>query len=158
MFTQTTFGPKTYLAITKTNLPFSEASNKQMYEEAGQKLGTYMSSHSLTPTGPWTVIYFTWDMEHAKTDMAITFPIDGLESVDDAEFTVVSIPQTHAIMMELVGSYSGLSDAHMKTSAELVQQGHTYSEHAVAVEEYIVDSMHESDESKLKTNIYHLYK
>lgn len=156
-FTETTFPGKKYLALKKS-LTFADITNKQMYEEAGQKLGAYITSHGLTPTGPWTVIYFNWNMEANTTDIAISFPIANLESVDDAELSLVELPETKAVMMTLEGSYEGLSDAHMKTAQELTDKGHTYADHAVAIEEYIVDPMHEPDPTKLRTNIYHLYK
>ncbi len=104
------------------------------------------------------MIYFTWDMEKSATDMAIAFPIDNLESVDEDEFSLVEIPETKAVMMVLEGSYEGLSAAHMNTSKQLIDSGYAYSSDAVAIEEYVVDSMHESDPDKLRTNIYHLYK
>jgi effector-binding domain-containing protein len=156
-FTETTFGPKTYLALKKS-IPLAEVSNKQMYEDAGQKLGAYMHSHNLTPNGPWSVIYFNWDMEKNTTDIAIAFPIDNLDHVDDSEFSIVTLPETKAILHVLEGSYEGLQDAHMSTAAELTKRGHTYSSDAVAVEEYIVGSMDDGDQKNWRTNVYHLYK
>lgn len=153
-YTETTFGPKTYLAIKKT-IPVSEVSNKNMYDEAGQKLGAYMQSHDLTPSGPWTVIYFTWDMQ--STSMAIAFPIDDLESVDDEEFSVVTIPENKALLHEFTESYDKLGDAHMAIANELTKRSYTYSSDAVAIEEYIIDQMQDTNPANWKTNIYHLY-
>ncbi|MEN9604721.1 MAG: hypothetical protein RJB39_406 [Candidatus Parcubacteria bacterium] len=157
-FTETTFGAKKYLALKKS-IALSEVSNKQMYEDAGKQLGAYMTSHGLTPTGPWTVIYFTWDMmDKQSTDMAIAFPIANLESVDDAALSLVELPETKAILNVLEGSYDGLSDAHMATAKELTDKGYTYSSDAVAVEEYLVGPMQDPEPTHWRTNIYHLYQ
>ena len=57
---ETTFGPKRYLVLRKS-IPTSQISDKQMYDEAGKKLSSYLQKSKLTPSGGWSVLYFSWD-------------------------------------------------------------------------------------------------
>lgn len=169
---ETSFGPKRYLAIRKT-IPVSKVTDKQMYDEAGRKLGEYIESHAhegLKIVGPWSVIYFTWDMEKKETDMAIAFPVEGLvadsfegrDDSSDQEFSAIDLPESKASMDTMVGSYEGLADMHQSLMDYSKEKGYslegkTDQVAALAVEEYTVGPMQDSDPENWRTDIYYLH-
>ena len=151
------FGPKKYLTLRKS-IAISQVSDKDMYDQAGKKLGSYMQAHGIVPSGPWSVIYFTWDQAAGKTDLGIAFPVDNLEGIEDPELSVVEIPECKAAMDVLHGSYEGLTTIHqglMQYTQEKGYNGHGLS--AMAVEEYVVDPMQEPNPDSWVTNIYYLH-
>jgi len=155
---ETTFGPKTYLAIKKS-ISTDQIGDKTMYDEAGKKLGAYISQNDVLVTGPWSVIYFTWDEENKKTDIAIGFPVDGPQNVAGSEFSMVDIEKTKATVAVHMGSYDNLSKVHgelMEHAAEKGLKGEGLP--VIAVEEYEVGPMSGQPEESWKTNVYHFHK
>ncbi len=146
---EVTFGPKTYLTLKKS-IHTNQISDKQMYDDAGKKLGAYMSQNTLAPSGPWSVLYFTWDEANNKADIGISFPVMDLSEVTD--------PETKAAMDTLLGSYENLGKVH-ESLMQYSQEKSYSSQHmpVMAVEEYAVDPMQEQDPAKLVTNIYYLH-
>lgn len=156
--TEITFGPKKYLTLKKS-IAISQVSDKDMYDQAGKKLGGYMAEHGLTPSGAWSVLYFTWDQAAGKTDLGIAFPVDGLEGVEDPGLSMVEIPECKAAMDVLHGSYEGLAAVHkglMQYTREKEYSGQGLP--VMAVEEYVVDPMQEPNPESLVTNIYYLHR
>lgn len=155
--TETTFGPKKYLTLKKS-IAMSQVSDKDMYDQAGKKLGSYMQAHGIVPSGPWSVIYFTWDQAAGKTDLGIAFPVSGVEHLEDAELSLVEIPECKAVMDVLHGPYEGLAATHQGLMQYVQEKGYTgQSLPAMAVEEYAVDPMQEPNPANLVTNIYYLH-
>lgn len=155
--TETTFGPRKYLALKKS-ISTSQISDKGMYDEAGKKLGEYMERNGIVPTGPWSVMYFTWDEAAKTTDMAIAFPVGEVSEVYDPEFSLIEILESKAALLVLEGSYEGLSDAHQKLVGYTEEKG--YSDQgltAIAVEEYVVGPMNDPAPANWKTNIYYIH-
>ncbi len=153
---ETTFGPKQYLTLRKSIL-ISQVSDHAMYDDAGKKLGAYLQNHNLKPSGPWTVLYFTWDQAAGKTDLGIAFPIDGLSEVDDPEFTITDIPETKATMDVHHGDYKNLGVTHRGLMEYTKEKQYEKSSEVMAVEEYIVDPMREQNPENYITNIYYLH-
>src|SRR6185369_7529342 len=102
---ETTFGPKTYLTLRKS-ITTDQITDKQMYDEAGKKLGMYMREHGMKPVGPWSVLYFFWDEVNKKADIGIAFPVHEPGVVSDPELSVVTIPESKVAMDTLKGAYS----------------------------------------------------
>ncbi len=154
---ETTFGPKKYLTLKKS-IAIRQVSDKDMYDQAGKKLGGYMQEHGLVPSGPWSVIYFTWDQVAGTTDLGIAFPVSSLESVEDADLSLVEIPECKAAVDVLHGSYEGLATIHQGLMQYVQEKGYAgQGLPAMAVEEYVVDPMQESNPDNLVTNIYYLH-
>lgn len=155
---ETTFGSKRYLTLKKS-LAISQLADKQIYDEAGQKLGEYIQKHNLHREGGWSVLYFTWDEVNQKTNIGIAFPMADLETVDDPELSIVDIPESQAALDVLNGPYEGLGQVHaglMKYVNE--KQYDKTGVNVMAVEEYIVDPMSDSNPEKWVTNVYYLHK
>ena len=154
---ETTFPAKTFLAIKKS-IDTTEISNKEMYDEAGKKLGAYMQNNGINPSGAWSVLYFMWDEPNNKTDIAIGFPVENVQEVNDHEISLITVPESKAAMCVLKGPYSGLSAAHgamMEYASKFTSEMRDVP--VMAVEEYAVDPTTEPNEENLVTNIYYLH-
>ena len=153
-----TLPKRTYLTL-RLAIQISQISEKKMYEDAGQKLGAYMKKNGIHPSGPWTVLYFGWNPVAGSADIGISFPIDGLKSVDDPELALFELPESKASMTALIGPYEGLKETHQSLGGYVKQAGfETAGQSIFALEEYMVDPMTESDPKKWVTNVYHLHK
>ncbi len=154
---ETTFTPKRYLTLKKS-ISTSQISDKQMYDEAGKKLHTYLQKNNLSISGPWSVLYFSWDEVNKKTDIGIAFPVDGLTTVNDPELSIVDVPESKAAMDVLHGSYEGLGKIHHLLMNYAIKNGYDMSSVPVlAIEEYTVGPMSELSPENWETNIYYLH-
>jgi effector-binding domain-containing protein len=157
--TETTFGPKEYLAV-KRSIPIADITNKQMYDEAGAKLGAFMQEQGIAPTGPWTVMYFTWDQEAGRTDIGIAFPVSATvnaAALEANELHIVSVPETNASMIELHGSYDGLGKAHSEMMTYRSEHRQTTDLSVIGVEEYNVGPMQDTNSENWITTIYYFH-
>lgn len=158
IITETTFGPKTYLALRK-RVNISEVTGHDMYEAAGKKLIAYITAHNLTISGKWTVIYFDWNTENMTTDLGIAFPINDLKEVNDPELSLIEIPEMKASTHTLIGSYEGLMKAHQELNVYIDEHKlRTTDVPTMALEEYVTNSMSEPDQTKWRTDIYYFHK
>ncbi len=164
--TETTFKANRYLALRKIVL-ISEVTNKDMYDEAGKKLGAYIAQNNLQISGPWTVMYFNWDMENMQSELAIAFPIsnfgNGEGGVDntvitDPELSIVEVPESKASLGVMKGSYDALKDTHMALIEYAEAQGNSQGGLPVmALEEYLVGPMQDPNEENWTTNVYYMH-
>lgn len=154
---ETTFGPKRYLTLRKS-IAISEVSDHAMYDAAGKKLGGYLKTHTIVPAGPWTVLYFKWDQAAGQAELGISFPVEGVDNVDDPELELVDIPTCKAFTDSLHGPYSGLGDIHRSLMTYAKEKNYEKSGlPALAVEEYVIDGMSDPDPTRWVTNIYYLH-
>ncbi len=155
--TETTFGPKRYLTIKKP-IATEAITDKQMYDDAGKKLGAYIKQNELQISGPWSVLYFIWDEINKKADIGIAFPIDGVHNISDPELSIVDIPPSKAAMDTLHGPYEGLGEVHRSLMKYAKEKGYNAINIPVmAVEEYAIDPTREVNPANWVTNIYYLH-
>lgn len=156
--TEKKFAPKQYLVLRKS-IPMSQVTNKQMYDEAGKKLGAYMQEHGVSAVGPWSVLYFTWDMANMKTDMGIAFPVTGLTSIEDSEFSLVEIPESQVATAVLEGSYEGLKEVHEALLTYTKEKRYTKgSGQVMAIEEYRISPMDDANSAHWRTDVSYFYE
>jgi effector-binding domain-containing protein len=154
---ETAFEAKTYLTLKKS-VSIEQITDKQMYDDAGKKLGAYMAAHGLAPAGPWSVLYFVWDETGRRAEIGIAFPIDGLASVADPELSVVSVPASAAALSVLKGPYDGLGALHRSLARYVADKGYTgVGLPVIAVEEYAVGPQDDPDPANWMTNVYYLH-
>ncbi len=151
-----TFPATRYLTLRKS-VAISQIADKAMYDEAGRKLGAYLQTHGLPPSGPWCVIYFRWDQEGGKTEIGISFPVQGLGEVVDPELSRVDLSESKALCLELKGSYDGLGEAHHRLNDALAERKLAYRSEAMCVEEYVVGPMEKPDPKDWLTRIVYLH-
>lgn len=153
--TQTSFGPKRYLAAKKS-ISIKDITDKDMYDLAYARLFSYLGQHGAAVDGPAAVMYFTWDEAKGTTDIAICVPVSGIEAIDDPDLELVNIPATPAVMGVLHGSCDGLKAAHDEIHAYI--KANNLPSEGPAIEEYVTDPMAVKDPSQLITNLYYLAK
>lgn len=152
---ETTFGPKRYLTLRK-EISTSQITDKQMYDEAGKKLGSYITEHNVQVTGPWTVLYFMWNEGGGQAEIGISFPVEGITKTDN-DLEITEIPALKAAMATLDGSYDGLREVHEALGKHIAQQKYALATPVTAIEEYVIDPMGDPDPNNWKTNVYYLH-
>lgn len=154
---ETTFGPKQYLAVRR-RIATSQITDRTMYHDAGQKLRSYAKEHGIPLVASWSVLYFSWDGVGGKAEIAIGMPVTDVLAITDPELSLINIPLTKAVMTALHGPYSGLADAHQELMRYVSLHAlDTSMVPVMAIEEYLIDPMSESDAENFITNIYYLY-
>jgi effector-binding domain-containing protein len=99
------------------------------------------------PTG----LYFTWDAQNTRTDMAAGIPVRGKVSGEGIE--MIHIPAQTAYIVDYYGDYESLTIPHEALSLFLAENNLTGK--APVVEEYVTDPSAEPDTSKWLTRIYY---
>lgn len=153
--TQTSFGPRHYLAV-KQSVAIKDIANKDIYDLAYARLFGYLGQRGVAATGPGAILYLDWNEGAGRAEIAIALPVAGLEESGDPDIAILDIPVTPAVMGVLHGSYDGLKAAHDAIHAYLKEKGLDYT--GFAIEEYVVDPMTVKDQGELATNIYYLAK
>ncbi len=154
---ETIFSPKRYLVLKK-EIEISQVTDQEIYDSAGKKLGAYIHEHNLEIAGPWSVLYFKWDMPNNKAVLGIAFPISNLSEVTDPEFSIVDVPEHKASMDTLHGAYSGLKDIHQGLMSYIAEKElNTENVPVMAIEEYLVDPMKDPNPESWITNTYYLH-
>lgn len=107
----------------------------------------------LIPTGPPTGIFYHWDMQNNRADMAAGIPIEGEADIEGYDMVRIG---GKALFIPYYGSYSGSAEAHNALDDFMRQNKLTLNN--VVLEEYVTDPGTEPDSSKRLTNIYYLVK
>ena len=140
---------KQYLAVRNT------VAIDKMPELLGGYYGTVMGALEKAGgqmTGPATGLYYTWDMENNSTDMAAAVPVAA--TVKNPATQMISIPAGKALLIEHLGAYDKLGEAHEAMDAYINSTSAQIK--PPAIEEYITDPSTEPDTSKWLTKIYYL--
>lgn len=144
------FGPKTFLGV-KELVTFEQMKDRVMYEEKFAKITKYLSDHFITPAGPPTNIYFTWDEEKQETMLGVAFPVEGVESVESEDVELMELPESQAVEALHEGDYENLHKTH-KALWDYIEE-HSLEWGDWALEEYLTDPTTETDGSKWQTNV-----
>jgi len=155
--TETSFGPKSYLTLVKS-ITTGQITDKQMYDDAGKTLAAYIEKNDLTRSGPWSVLYFSWDEAGGKAEIGIAFPLTGQHTPNDPALEMVEIPKSKASMDTLRGPYEGLGRMHRTLMDYIKQKSYNVTGvEVMAIEEYTKDPTTEPNPQNWETNIYYLH-
>lgn len=113
----------------------------------------YLQAHKLEMDGPPAGLYYTWDPEHKKTDVAVAIPVKKADKADGG-YQVLSLPATKAV----VANYYGPYDEKMVGTHNLLGSyiaDHKLVKKAPVIESYVTDPATEQDPSKVLTEIYY---
>jgi len=146
------FEPKQYLVIRK-KISTKQITDKDMYDHAFHKLVDYLVQKNTKPAGAPSVLIFLWDEPNQKAEIGISFPVSGIDSVNDPELSIVNIPESKAVMSVLQGDYSGIGFIHGGLRKYLEDNKLKYAD--LAIEEYV--SMTGPNTENYVTNIYYFY-
>lgn len=113
----------------------------------------YVKAHKLEMAGAPAGLYYTWDPEHQKTDMAIAIPVKNAGK-GEGDYQVLTIPATRAVMAKYYGPYNEkMSETHSALGAFIADQKLTKK--APVIESYVTDPATEKDPAKVETDIYY---
>lgn len=102
--------------------------------------------------GNATALYYKWDEQNKRTDLAAGFPVDaGMKAKDGA--SIVTIAPSAAYKAVHRGSYGESGPIHEALGKHVAAQGRKQN---LVIEEYVVGPAMEKDTAKWVTNIYYL--
>ena len=142
------FPAKNYASI-RNEVSFSEM--QTFFQNSYAQIQQGIQIKRLGITGAPAGLYYTWDEQHMKSDMAAAFPIRGNLKTDDIE--MIHIPAQTAYRIDYYGAYEGLYYAHLALGYYLNESGLKMK--MPCIEEYITDPIAEPDTSKWLTKIYY---
>lgn len=96
-------------------------------------------------------LFFSWDEENDRTDMAAAVPITQERSIGNFETWKLG---GKALRIVYFGDYEGSVKAHMAMDKYIEE--HKLQVKMPVIEEYVTDPMTEPDTSKWQTNIFYL--
>lgn len=120
------------------------------------KVYNYVKAHKLEMAGPPAGLYYTWDPERKKTDMAIAIPVKKADQAS-GDYQVLTLPASKAVKLNYYGAYdSQMAAAHAQIAHYIEQKQLT--KQAPVIESYATDPGMEKDPAKVLTEIYYLTK
>ena len=142
--------PRNYISY-RAEVKFSEM--QQFYSTHFQGIMKLVSMMDLPLAGGPSGMFYKYDMENMKADMAAGIPVNGEAAVDG--YTTIPV-SGKALHISYFGSYSGIAEAHYAMDDLMKENNMALNE--LVIEEYITDPVGEPDTSKWLTNIYYLIK
>jgi len=137
---------KTYVAIQK-EIPMAQLSD--FYMQNFPTLWSTVTQKGAKPLGAPSGIYYKWDEENMRTDVAAALPVN--RPVGD--FKVIKLPSGTAYAVDYFGPYEQMLYPHMAFDKFFKEKGLKMG--FPVVEEYLTDPSKESDSSKWHTKIYY---
>jgi effector-binding domain-containing protein len=132
---------------------------QSFYTIAYARIMEELTRRGLSPAGPPSGIYFTWDEANSSSDMAAAFPVSPLDLGTTEKKISIGEAETELYADKLVyshlGSYEKLGNAHDAIGEWIATQGKKQA--APVIEEYITDPMAEPDTSKWLTRIIYAF-
>lgn len=100
-------------------------------------------------------LYYTWEPDKDMTDVACAIPVKG-DVKAPAGLSLIAVPAGKAAVIEHVGGYGGLGDAH--AAMEAYFKKNNMEQTAPVIEEYVVGESMEKDSAKWVTRIVYFIK
>jgi effector-binding domain-containing protein len=147
------FPSRTFLAKRGT-ISFSEVPSffgknlPVMFAELGKA--------GLQPAGAPCGLYFSWNPETQKTDMAAALPLAPGTTPPTVKGTEQIKAEGKALQLSYYGDYQKLEIAHGAIDDYMKEKNIEWNN--LTIEEYITDPKAEPDTAKWLTNIYYLIK
>ncbi len=144
------FPGKSYLAIRETvNMGDMGAFFANSYGAIMAAVGKNKLEMDGMPSG----IYYSWDEENQKSDMAAAIPVKGGADAASGSIQHLEIPEGKCVTIDYFGSYEGAGEAHYAMDDYFKENGLEPS--TLVMEEYITDPSSEPDTSKWHTKIHY---
>jgi effector-binding domain-containing protein len=137
-----------YYGIRK-EIPVSEM-NSSVFSKGYAQIGKYLGEDTENMTGAPMGLFYTWDMETQKTDMAVALPVSSTKAGND---TVMpgTLAAGRVLMVNHYGPYDGTGKAHSLIEIYAKENGINIG--APAAEIYVTDPGTEPDTAKWLTQI-----
>jgi effector-binding domain-containing protein len=98
-------------------------------------------------------LYYNWDENSGKVDVAAAFPVVEAKDLDD-EVKAVTLPAGKALLIEYVGSMDKISEAHLAMNEYISKKGYTHR--PPVIEEYVSNQGQAVDPNKMTTKLFFL--
>jgi len=144
------FPGKSYLAIRQT------VKMKDMTAFYGNSFGQIMGAigtGKLEMDGMPCGIFYSWDEESGKTDMAAAIPVKAGAGAAAEGIQELDIPKGKCLTIDYYGDYHGIGKAHEAMDEYLKKTGTEPS--TLVMEEYLTDPVSEPDTAKWLTKVYY---
>jgi len=122
---------------------------QQFYTQNLGSLFTKVQSEGLNLDGMPSGLFYSFDDQLGKTDMAAAIPIK--EDLDIRGASTISLEAGRVVQVDYHGDYDGLENAHRAIDEYLIDYGLSYQ--FPVVEEYMTDPGEQPDPSKWLTRI-----
>lgn len=138
---------KTYVAYRVTT---SFDSVAYVFQTWMPKVYAYVTENKLMMDGVPTGLYYTWDADKKRTDMAVGIPVRRVEKVN-GDLVVLTVDGQKALENDYYGPYDKMGPAHELVKRYISDQN--LKQKAPVLEEYVTDPGAEKDSSKVLTRI-----
>lgn len=140
---------RTYL-VHREDISWSEMS--AFFEQHYGAMYGALHNAEADMTTPPTALYYKWDTENERTEVAAAIGVaDSTVSIDG--YSTTTIPAGRALKIAYYGAYEGSGDAHMALDAYAKENGYEIA--SPVIEEYVTDPETVEDQSEILTNIYY---
>ncbi|MFM9948226.1 MAG: SRPBCC family protein [Saprospiraceae bacterium] len=119
------------------------------YAEYLPKIYEAVTKKGITPDGMPCGLFYSWDEESKKTDMAFAIPVKPKLEVPG--YKTIDLPAGTVLVVDYYGPYEGTAAAHMALDAYIKANG--LKAGAPAVEQYVTDPATEPDPKKWLTKV-----
>lgn len=143
----------TYLGI-RDEMPID--SMKAFFENSYAAIIAHIQEKQYEMSGAPVGIYYKWDMENNRTDLAAAIPVAG-ENLEGSETVkVIEVPAGNAAVINYYGDYANMMAPHEAMWEYLEENNLQQAD--IVIEEYVTDPMSEPDTTKWQTNIVYYVK
>lgn len=139
----------------RQQLGFKDLTAKLFADGYGQ-IQAVMEKAKIETAGQPVGIYYTWDVDAQKTDMAVALPVKKGTAVNGGGITAFELPPGKALVVDYYGGYSGFGKAHEALLAYI--KTNKLVEVPPVIEEYVTDPATEPDSNKWLSRIYYFVK
>lgn len=131
----------------------SWADMETFFNDGYAKVYGALAKAGIEPAGNSYAVYYTWDEENQQADAMACVPVASGTLLEGLPSETVS---GKALQIEYVGNYEGSGGAH--EALEAYMKWHNIEFGGMAIEEYVVGPMSETDPSKFQTRIIYPVK
>jgi effector-binding domain-containing protein len=114
-----------------------------------------LGNRGIEMAGPPTNLYYEWDTDNQRADMAAAMPIKSIAQLGE-DIEIIDLPAGKVITLDYLGDYDKMEDAYYALEDYANDRGLEIV--MPAVEEYVTDPGSEPDTSKWLTRISHYYQ
>lgn len=127
---------------------------EKFFGESFEKIMSWAAKAKQEPMGAPCGVYFSWDDATHLTEMAAAMPFQApVLQKSDAGLEVVNVPASKAVVVEYLGGYSGIGQAHAAADAYLKSKN--LKQLNPVIEQYITDPGNEPDSNKWLSRIWY---
>jgi effector-binding domain-containing protein len=157
---QNTPVPVTYKVVSEIREARVYAGNRELvkwdsmstYFQTNMPLiGAAFETSSIEMASMPSALYFKWNEETNDAEMTVAIAMAG-ENVPEG-YEIYNIPGGEYLVIDYYGDYSGTEAAHTAIYVYAEQNGYTFPEDGIVIEEYVTDPGVETDPSKWLTKI-----